>query len=127
MRRARFAFACLALTLAALQGHGADLRDPAGGASWQRLRVQLPADRKNFSGGAGADVANARCLTCHSAEMILTQPTRTVAQWKDTVTKMRTAYGAPLEDAEIDVLAAYFANLQSTPPSAPATRPPTSR
>lgn len=114
----------LMLTLATLYAHAGELRDATGGATWQRVRAQLPADRKSFSGGNAAELANSRCLTCHSAEMILTQPSRTPAQWKETVTKMRTVYAASLEDAEIEVLATYFATLSSTPPSNPAPSNP---
>lgn len=104
----------LVLSVAAMPGRAREpAGDPTNAASWSRLTVQLPADRGSFPGGAGAELANTRCLICHSVDMVLTQPTRTVAQWRDTVTKMRVAYGAPVEDSEVDALAAYLAGLQS--------------
>jgi hypothetical protein len=43
--------------------------------------------------------------------MVLHQPSRTQEQWKDTINKMRTAYGAPLPAEQVDALAAYLAGL----------------
>jgi hypothetical protein len=40
--------------------------------------------------------------------MVLSQPVRTEAQWKETINKMRNVYGAPLPADQVDALAAYF-------------------
>jgi hypothetical protein len=43
--------------------------------------------------------------------MVLTQPQRTQAQWRDTINKMRTAYGAPIPADQVDAVAAYLSRV----------------
>jgi hypothetical protein len=50
--------------------------------------------------GVSADAANANCLACHSAAMITAQPRLTRIQWGETIAKMRTVYGAPIDPAD---------------------------
>ena len=50
--------------------------------------------------GVSAEAANANCLACHSASMITAQPRLTRVQWAETITKMRTVYGAPIDPAD---------------------------
>jgi hypothetical protein len=44
--------------------------------------------------------------------MVLYQPVRTQEQWKETINKMRSAYGAPLPAEQVDALATYLAQLK---------------
>ncbi len=76
---------------------------------WHKVSVTLPVSTALFPAGEGADIASSQCLICHSAGMVLSQPARTEAQWKDTINKMRNVYGAPLPAEQVDALAAYFA------------------
>ena len=80
---------------------------------WGRVSVELPASLIPFPAGEGAVIANAQCLICHSAGMVLRQPARTQEQWKETINKMRSAYGAPLPAEQVDALAAYLSRLIS--------------
>ena len=80
---------------------------------WGRVSVELPASLIPFPAGEGAVIANAQCLICHSAGMVLRQPARTQEQWKETINKMRNAYGAPLPAGQVDALAAYLSRLIS--------------
>lgn len=62
----------------------------------------------------GGDVAAANCNVCHTSDyIIMNSPFLTPAAWKAEVTKMRSAFGAPIDDettAEIiDYLAANYA------------------
>ena len=82
-------------------------------ARWGTVRVELPASVTLFPAGDGAVIANSQCLICHSAGMVLTQPARTQEQWKETINKMRSAYGAPLPTEQIDPLAAYLSRLSA--------------
>lgn len=43
--------------------------------------------------------------------MVLHQPQRTQAQWRETINKMRSAYGAPIPVDQTDALAAYLARV----------------
>jgi cytochrome c5 len=82
---------------------------------WAKVNVQLPTSLAVFPAGRGADIANSQCLMCHSADMVLYQPARTQDQWKETINKMRSAYGAPLPGEQVDALAAYLSGL--SPPA----------
>jgi hypothetical protein len=73
--------------------------------------VELPTSDMLFPTGQGQSIANFQCLICHSAGMVLRQPARTQAQWKETINKMRSAYGAPLPAEQVDALATYFTRV----------------
>ncbi len=83
------------------------------------VSIDLPFDATPFPElGAGApspDAINNNCLSCHSAEMVLTQPALTRAEWAGEVTKMRTVYKAPVVETDdaaiIDWLVANSARL----------------
>ena len=80
-------------------------------AHFAPLDVTIPTSDATFPPGHGSDIANANCLICHSAGMVLRQPARTQEQWKETINKMRSAYGAPLPAEQVDALAAYLSQL----------------
>lgn len=50
--------------------------------------------------GVSAEAANANCLSCHSAAMITAQPRLSRMQWGETIAKMRSVYGAPIDPAD---------------------------
>jgi cytochrome c553 len=81
----------------------------ANGITLKSVSVDLPFGTKTFSGGANANAINGNCLTCHSAEMVLTQPALTRAQWQAEVTKMRATYKAPIADADVPAIVDYLA------------------
>ena len=81
-------------------------------ARWTKVSVQLPTSPTPFPAGQGADIANSQCVICHSPDMVLYQPARTQEQWKETINKMRSAYGAPLPAEQVDALATYLAQLK---------------
>jgi len=61
--------------------------------------------------GAGDDVANAYCNACHTSDYIIMNSTfLTADQWKAEVTKMRGAFGAPLDDETAAKITAYLAS-----------------
>ena len=99
------------------------------GPHWGKVSVELPTSNTLFPAGEGQTVANAQCLICHSAGMVLRQPTRTQPQWTETINKMRSAYGAPIAAAQVDGLAAYLTRVVSgdtAPESASVQRSPVS-
>ena len=79
---------------------------------WSKVSVQLPTSPTPFPAGQGADIANSQCVICHSPDMVLYQPARTQEQWKETINKMRSVYGAPLPAEQVDVLATYLSQLK---------------
>ena len=75
------------------------------------VKVDLPAGASDFPEGNGADIANANCLICHSAGMVLRQPPLSVAEWRTEIQKMKTSFGAPIASDQIDPLAQYLASI----------------
>jgi cytochrome c5 len=82
---------------------------------WTKVSVDLPVSAALFPPGDGAAVANSGCRICHSADMVLMQPRRTAQQWTETITKMRSVYGAPLPADEVSALALYLSRMEVTP------------
>lgn len=76
------------------------------------VTVTLPDEEPMFT-GPDADLLNANCLACHSAEMVLAQPKMTAEQWGHSVQKMRTVYKAPIEDADAAKLPEALARVQA--------------
>jgi mono/diheme cytochrome c family protein len=75
---------------------------------WTVVRVELPASDQSFPPGNGAEIAASQCQICHSAGMILTQPPLKKGEWRAEIMKMRTAYGAPIPEDQVDGLAEYL-------------------
>lgn len=74
------------------------------------LKIELPPDTAKLKPGAGADLANRQCLTCHSADYVSVQPPgKPLAFWKAEVEKMKKVYGAPIPDEQIEPIAQYLA------------------
>lgn len=85
-------------------------------ASIQKAGITLPDDAETFGEDPHALVLNRNCLACHSVSMVRYQPPLTRKQWTATVTKMREAYGAPIEAGETD---AVVDALMATAPAKP--------
>ena len=78
---------------------------------WAIVRVELPASDESFPPGIGADIASSQCLICHSAGMVLTQPPLKKDEWRAEIMKMRSSYGAPIPEDQVDGLAEYLKNI----------------
>src|ERR1700686_2895286 len=78
---------------------------------FEALKVSLPARTALFPAGKGSEIANANCLICHSAGMALRQPPLTADEWRAEVSKMKTAFGAPIPSDQIDGLADYLGTV----------------
>lgn len=85
------------------------------GAAASTVSVTLPSDNVQFKPGPGADLATANCRTCHSAAYVYTQPPLNRAQWTAEVTKMKKAYGAPIDDADIAPIVDYLLTQNGRP------------
>jgi cytochrome c553 len=85
-----------------------------GDITLRSVSVVLPESQRTFAGGGTADAINKDCLICHSAGMVLTQPELSLAQWKAEEAKMRSAYDAPIDPKDDDVIADYLAKLRLT-------------
>jgi hypothetical protein len=78
---------------------------------WAIVRVELPTNDAPFPPGAGSDIARSQCLICHSAGMVLTQPPLKKDEWRAEIMKMRSAYGAPIPDDQVEGLSEYLKNI----------------
>ena len=57
----------------------------------------------------GLDKVEANCAACHSLDYILmNSPYPNAALWEAEVTKMRKAFGAPIDDADAAVIVDYL-------------------
>lgn len=91
----KLGWSLLAITLAA-SASTADIRLPAETAT---LKVStLP----------GYELAAQKCVICHSADYIALQPPgMSLNQWTAELVKMQHAYGAPIDDQDIKLIAIY--------------------
>lgn len=97
-RRARaLVLVALALTLAA----------PPSGAGEQPIALR---------DGAGRELVQGICTSCHSLDYVLiNSPFLTLEQWRASVTKMRTTFGAPLSAEDAETIAKYLASSYGRP------------
>ena len=82
-----------------------------GGVTLNSINVNLPHSDRTFPGGSKADTINNDCLICHSAGMVLTQPTLSRAEWQAEVEKMRDIFKAPFAPEDVPAIVDYLANL----------------
>lgn len=71
----------------------------------------LPEETATLAPGPNAEIAMNNCGACHSSEYIGTQPRNLPnprAFWQAEVVKMKAAYGAPLDDADIPKIVDYL-------------------
>jgi mono/diheme cytochrome c family protein len=74
---------------------------------------EVPVDLKN---GPGRELTENACSACHSLDYIgMNAPFLTTDQWKAEVTKMRKAYGAPIDDADADRIIRYLTVTYGAP------------
>jgi mono/diheme cytochrome c family protein len=79
-------------------------------------------DEEKLTSGPGAGLTAQKCQICHELAHV-TRSRLSRGEWTDTVRLMRER-GAPLSDAEIEVILAYLAAYYARDP-APAPAPDT--
>jgi mono/diheme cytochrome c family protein len=87
---------------------------------WAKVSVDLPVSQISFPPGHGSVIANAYCLICHSAGMVLRQPPLTQDEWTVEINKMRNAFGAPLPADQVEALAKYLRSINGQSPNGPS-------
>ena len=78
-------------------------------ASLKSESFDLPTGDRLFT-GAGSEVANNNCLTCHSAGMVTVQAPLSKEAWEKIVKKMINVYKAPVPDGDVAALVEYLSN-----------------
>jgi len=119
-RRAAVAGACLLSlvgaavrpSLAAEPAPGTPSTVTGGGVTLHSVNVEFPDAGRMFPGDAKADAINNNCLACHSAGMVLTQPSLSRAEWQSEVEKMHSTYKAPVEESDVPVIVDYLVALK---------------
>ncbi|NUT15982.1 MAG: c-type cytochrome [Cupriavidus sp.] len=84
----------------------------AGHAGAAPQDIKLPAESVKLKPAKlpGYGIAMQKCAICHSADYVSYQPPGlTLTQWTAEMKKMQQAYGAPIDDAEVEQLGAYLA------------------
>jgi hypothetical protein len=71
----------------------------------------LPDNIQLFTGD-NSEVVNNNCLACHSAEMILNQPSFPRTAWDAEVRKMIATYKAPVTPQDVDQIVDYLCKLK---------------
>jgi cytochrome c5 len=84
-------------------------------AAQSPVAITLPAQNTAFREAPGVEVARKDCLACHSAEYVTQQPALSKTAWTNEIVKMRTAYGAPIPEADTDALVAYLVAQNPAP------------
>ncbi len=83
----------------------------AGAAVAAPVSVVLPEAATTYPdlgpGAPPAEAINNNCLGCHSAEMVLTQPRLTPAEWQAEIAKMRNVFHAPIDPADDAAIVAW--------------------
>ncbi len=72
------------------------------------VSIQLPAETAVYKNGPGVELAQAHCVSCHSADYISSQPPMPRKFWEGSVKKMKEKFGAPVPDNIAVLLADYF-------------------
>jgi cytochrome c553 len=84
-----------------------------GGVTLHSVNVSFPNSDATFPGAAGADAINNDCLICHSAGMVLNQPSLSRAEWQGVVDQMRNDFKAPFAAGHAPAIVDYLANLKN--------------
>ncbi len=79
------------------------------------VTITLPPETAALKPGKGAELAQANCLICHSAEYISTQPPMPRKFWEASVAKMIGKYGALTAPETIPALVDYLARTYGAP------------
>ena len=82
---------------------------------FKSVQVELPTGDRMFPGGDKANAINNNCVACHSAGMVLNQPSLTRAVWTTEVHKMIDVYKAPVSAADADAVIAYLVATKGAP------------
>jgi hypothetical protein len=76
------------------------------------LKIDLPDSDRMFPAGPGSDAINNNCLACHSADMVLNQPSLSKQSWATEVNKMINNYKAPVAPEDVGAIVGYLTALK---------------
>ena len=76
------------------------------------VKIDLPDSDRMFPAGPGSDAINNNCLACHSAGMVLNQPSLSKQAWTAEVNKMINNYKAPIAPEDVGPIVDYLTALK---------------
>src|SRR5437016_7197868 len=76
------------------------------------VKIDLPDSDRMFPDGPGSDAINNNCLACHSAGMVLNQPSLSKQAWTAEVNKMIDNYKAPVASEDVGAIVEYLTALK---------------
>jgi hypothetical protein len=76
------------------------------------VKIDLPDSDRMFPEGPGSDAINNNCLACHSAGMVLNQPSLSKQAWTAEVNKMINNYKAPIAPEDVGTIVEYLTALK---------------
>jgi cytochrome c553 len=76
------------------------------------VKLDLPDSDLMFPAGSGSDAINNNCLACHSADMVLNQPSISKQAWAAEVNKMINNYKAPIAPEDVGPIVDYLTALK---------------
>ena len=76
------------------------------------VKIDLPDSDRMFPAGPGSDAINNNCLACHSAGMVLNQPSLSKQAWTAEVNKMINNYKAPIAPEDVGAIVGYLTALK---------------
>ena len=76
------------------------------------VKIDLPDGDRMFPAGPGSDAINNNCLACHSAGMVLNQPSLSKQAWTTEVDKMINNYKAPVAPEDVGTIVEYLTALK---------------
>ncbi len=83
------------------------------------VTITLPPETAAFKPGKGAELANAHCVMCHSADYVSMQPPMARKFWEATLKKMKEKFAAPTPDDALPALADYLTTAYGVPDKKP--------
>jgi len=97
---------------------GRDRCQPGAVTNAHCRTIKLPPDnaRGTLKPGAGLDVVQSNCATCHSTDYIVRQPGGDAKHWEPEIRKMMMVYGAQISDSDVETIANYLGTEYGTPP-----------
>ncbi len=78
--------------------------------------ITLPEEEPPLLEAAGRETAQTYCVMCHTGRYIALQPPLPRATWLAEVTKMRTAYSAPIPEDKVAELVNYLVAVRGAEP-----------
>jgi hypothetical protein len=76
------------------------------------VKIDLPDSDRMFPAGPDSDAINNNCLACHSADMVLNQPSLSKQAWAAEVNKMINNYKAPIAPEDVGAIVEYLTALK---------------